>query len=218
MSELGVSQPDVRCVGCGLPNPTILGTCRACGTLLRAAGSASPAASAAPVTDLRERVLGAGRLFVAILGLWVAGTLAHFVGVPWLTVEIATTAVFAVFALACAISVRSQIIPLLARTGGWRAGVAALAGFGMLVAFGSLSFPAIRALGVQMESATDLFVAVGWPRWVPYLVVAVCPGLFEEVMFRGYVMSRLDLLLTPRETLVVQAVLFSLLHLGLMKG
>jgi membrane protease YdiL (CAAX protease family) len=154
-------------------------------------------------------------LFVAILGLWVAGTLAVVVGVPPLTVDLATTAVFAAVAIACALAVRSEIAPLLARTGGWRAAVTALLGFGLLVAFGSLYFPALRGLGVPMEPATDLYVAAGWPRWVAFALVAVCPGLFEELMFRGYVMTRLDLLLTPRETLVVQAVLFSLLHLGL---
>ena len=46
------------------------------------------------------------------------------------------------------------------------------------------------------------------------MFVAVLPGVFEEIVFRGYVMARLEELLSPRETLVVQAALFSVLHLG----
>jgi CAAX protease family protein len=47
-------------------------------------------------------------------------------------------------------------------------------------------------------------------------LLAVIPGVFEELAFRGYVMARLDEALSPTETLIVQAALFSVIHLGVV--
>jgi len=94
--------------------------------------------------------------------------------------------------------------------------MAALAAFGFLVAFGSLYFSAFRWLGFSDVRLSDQYVAAGWPRWAPYLLIAAAPAVFEELIFRGYVMARLDRVLTARESLLVQAALFALLHLGVV--
>jgi membrane protease YdiL (CAAX protease family) len=86
--------------------------------------------------------------------------------------------------------------------------------FGFLVAFGAVYFPAIRWLGFPTANVSDPYVQAGWPAWVAYVYLALAPGICEELIFRGYVMERLDTFLTARETLIVQAALFSVLHLG----
>jgi membrane protease YdiL (CAAX protease family) len=210
-----VSDGSARCIGCGVANPGDLKACLSCGTLLPAARFEPAEATLAPPGDERPaRVVGVARLFVALLVLWIGGSVAVAVGARDVTVDLTMTALFAALALGCTIAARAELRPLLRRTGGWRAGAAALIGFGFLVAFGTLYFPAIRWLGFSILPMTPLYLDAGWPRWAPYLLVAVCPALFEELTFRGYVMARLDLILTPRETLLVQAALFSLLHLG----
>jgi membrane protease YdiL (CAAX protease family) len=126
------------------------------------------------------------------------------------------SAVLVIVALLCAVSARAEILPLLTHSGGWRGLAAAGAGLAMLVAFSAIYFPILRWLGMTMASASDPFRAVGWPRWSIYLLVSLVPAIFEELTFRGYVMARLAALLTARETLLVQAALFALLHVGVV--
>jgi membrane protease YdiL (CAAX protease family) len=161
------------------------------------------------------RVAGVMRLFVALLVLSIGGGVAVKAGAGAAQVDVAMTGAFFLIALLCTISARAELAPLLARTGGWRGVLTALAGFGILVAFGALYFPAFRWMGFPFLRMTDQYLQSGWPRWTPYLLVAVAPALLEELTFRGYVMARLDRLLTARETLLVQAALFSVLHLGI---
>ena len=180
-----------RCVGCGVSNPRDLKACVTCGTLLPTPGYEPAEATLAPPDgERRARVVGVARLFVAILAFWIAGSVAVGVGARDVTVDLTMTAVFAALALGCTIAARAELVPLLRRTGGGRAGMTALIGFGFLVAFGSIYFPTIRWLGFSTLNTTALYLDAGWPRWAPYVMVAVCPALFEELTFRGYVMAR----------------------------
>jgi membrane protease YdiL (CAAX protease family) len=228
----------VRCRGCGVLNASDGRDCKACGTRLPpvvvaavASGAASgitpDVAPAQPTTtsasdeigaaaQAQARVAGVARLFVALLALWIVATIAIKLGAPEVEVDLAQSVAFAGVALICVVAARADLAPLLVRTGGWRGGVAALAGFGFLVVFGAVYFPTLRWLGFPLERVTDAYLALGWPRWTPYALVSLVPGFFEELTFRGYVMARLDRLLTPRETLLVQAALFSLMHLGVV--
>ena len=78
---------------------------------------------------------GVARLFVAVLVFWIGGSVAIGAGARDVTVNLTMTALFAALALGCAIAARAELGPLLRRTGGWRAGAAALTGFGILVTF-----------------------------------------------------------------------------------
>ena len=212
----------VRCPGCGVRNSAYSKECLTCGTLLpgpSSAASAEPGPLAAG-GDLRsagmsgQRVSGVVRVFVGTLGLVAVLSIADRCGAPEVIAETVADALLAVVALACAISARAEVLPLLARFGGWRGLAAAVAGLAVLVAFGAVYFPAVRWLGMQLVAVSEPYRQAGWPLWSVYVLDCAVPALFEELTFRGYVMARLGTLLTARETLLVQAALFALLHLG----
>lgn len=53
-----------------------------------------------------------------------------------------------------------------------------------------------------------------WPKWVAVLSIVVCPAIFEELAFRGFLMARLTSLIGPRDALLMQASLFAILHMS----
>jgi membrane protease YdiL (CAAX protease family) len=208
-----------RCHACGGLNAGAAPACVSCGTLVPAAAAPIPAtaasapqAPAAPAHGLG----GVARLFVVLLVLSAADMIAAKAGAPPAKLDVVDTAIFACIALLCGVAARADVAPLLARTGGWRGLGFALAGLGFLVAFGSVYFPAFRRLGFDYLKMTDPYLEAGWPTWTAYVLVSITPAVFEELTFRGYVMARLAHLLSSRETLVVQAALFSLIHLGVV--
>ena len=155
-------------------------------------------------------------LFLVTLALSMCGWLAVRAGAPAATVDAVMTVVFAIVAVGCAVAARAQLAPLLSSLEVRREIAAAVVGFGVLLIFCVIYFRGFRWLGLPVARMSDPYLKAGWPRWTLYLLVVVAPGLFEELTFRGYVMARLDRLLTPTETLLVQAALFSVLHLGVV--
>jgi membrane protease YdiL (CAAX protease family) len=211
----------VRCPGCGVVFEYSPPECAACGTFIPGkVDRATPvvASSAADASGVVRRAQSGARgvmgVFLVSLASGVVASVAAHLGVSGPRLEVAMTAVFAFVALVCAFAARAELAPLLRTTGGWRGGLTALVGFGLMVAVGAVYFRAFRVFGFFSELSVDEFTGMGWPRWTTYVLVSVAPGVLEELTFRGYVMARLEPLLSPRETLVVQAALFSLLHLG----
>jgi membrane protease YdiL (CAAX protease family) len=211
--------PTVHCRGCGLLTVPDVPTCPSCDTLLplvptvvtASSGDAGVQSGQAP-----PKIAGVTRLFVISLLLWVAAVIADKAGAPAVHVDVVLSAVLAAIALVCVAAARVELGDLLARTGGWRGVLAALAGLAFLLAFGAVYFRVVRWIGFPLLSVSAPYLEAGWPRWAIYLSLSVAPGLFEELTFRGYVMSRLERVLTEKETLIVQAVLFSVLHLGVV--
>jgi membrane protease YdiL (CAAX protease family) len=74
-------------------------------------------------------------------------------------------------------------------------------------------FLVLGTLGGVGESALEPFRSHGWPLWSAFLLVCVSPGVLEELAFRGYIQGRLGRVLSPREVVVVQAAMFSVLHM-----
>jgi uncharacterized protein len=77
------------------------------------------------------------------------------------------------------------------------------------------AFWLLEQLGFQLSY--DYFfpyVADGWPHWMGYVDVAILTPIFEELLFRGVLQPKLARVLRPTEALVVQAALFSALHLS----
>jgi membrane protease YdiL (CAAX protease family) len=54
---------------------------------------------------------------------------------------------------------------------------------------------------------------LGWPAGVALVTVAVLPAVFEELMFRGVILDRLQRVVGTRLAIAVQAMLFSAMHL-----
>ncbi len=217
----GAPQP-IRCTACGTPNFPPATRCLACDTFLPrgrpvAVAAVVPALAAGPWEDEAwSRVRGVGYLFLGALALTVGAVIANRLGAAEAHVDLGQSVVLmAVVALTTVLAWPDLRGPL-SRLGGLRAIAAAAVGFVVLLAFGWLYFSAVRQLGIRIFRSTDPYLEAGWSPLAAYALVAVVPGIFEELAFRGYVMARLDRLFTPSETLLVQAALFSVLHFAIV--
>ena len=54
----------------------------------------------------------------------------------------------------------------------------------------------------------------GCPPWMAVVLIVVCPAVFEEVAFRGFLLARLTPLLGTRDALLLQATLFAIIHVS----
>ncbi|MBI4878627.1 MAG: CPBP family intramembrane metalloprotease [Planctomycetes bacterium] len=108
---------------------------------------------------------------------------------------------------------RARLRPLLDRSGlGRRTWHLPLLGFAAFLVFMWAYFLILELLGAEEFRYLDDFEAHGWPLWSALILFALCPAVFEELAFRGVIMSRLEGVMTPKEALLVQAGMFSVLH------
>lgn len=76
-------------------------------------------------------------------------------------------------------------------------------------------FGTMDKMGVPSVRLTDEYIAAKWPVWAMFALISVSPGIFEELAFRGVIQGVLGRVLAQRrDALVVQAALFSVLHLS----
>lgn len=87
---------------------------------------------------------------------------------------------------------------------------------GMAILFMAVSagyFVLLERTGVPIGQSTAIFSKYQWPVWSMYLMISVFPGIFEELAFRGYIQTELERILGEYEAWLIQAALFSVLHL-----
>jgi membrane protease YdiL (CAAX protease family) len=84
----------------------------------------------------------------------------------------------------------------------------------LFVTLASAYFWTIAWLGVPIASATATYARAGWPVWSMFLMISVMPAVFEELAFRGVIQSTLERMLNARDAWLIQAALFSVLHLS----
>lgn len=72
----------------------------------------------------------------------------------------------------------------------------------------------MQMLGVGSLNLVDEFVAAGWPVWTAFVCLSLYPAVIEEIAFRGIIQSTLEQVGSPREALLIQAGMFSFLHLN----
>jgi len=66
--------------------------------------------------------------------------------------------------------------------------------------------------GWYYGSPIEMEFALGWSVWASLLASAVLPALFEELMYRGLLLRRFARVLPIEMAVVVQAMLFALMH------
>jgi membrane protease YdiL (CAAX protease family) len=205
-----------------VPNQLEARFCRGCGTLLPEPDATPLPEPPTPLVegDVAERawrqVRGVAGLFLVLVALTVGLVIAVKAGAGEAATELVATAAVALLAVVLAIAAWREVAPLLATGGGLRGAAIAAGAFLALLAFGAVYFGACRWLGFPVVRATDPHVEAGWPVWASYLLISAAPGICEELIFRGYVMGRLSRALTPNESLLVQAALFSVLHFSVV--
>ncbi len=69
-------------------------------------------------------------------------------------------------------------------------------------------------LGIPTYRSWPGFQQDGWSLASAFVLVAVMPGVFEELAFRGLIYETLGRVMTRRDALLVQAMAFSVLHLS----
>ena len=211
------------CARCGRRNAATASFCSRCGASLAATefpegttappGSTAPA-SARPVVD-EQRVF---RELCWLSGSSIALSVVYAVNVRLLgasalgdTMAAAATAVIAVGGVFTAPKLvrsgfrlptaKDLLVTLL---------VALLTASTVMIAFWLLKRLGFQILGGYLKP----YVIDAWPICTGYLNIAVMTPIAEEVLFRGVIQPRLGQLIKEKDALIVQAALFSALHLS----
>jgi membrane protease YdiL (CAAX protease family) len=192
--------------------------CPGCGHTL-AAWMPAPARKDARVSSARfaehwEELKRVGWLFGLLLGSsFVLGLASRSDSSPWPMVILSVIDA-AIVIVAVGLRYRSlfflfKVHPI--GPSGWTALVAMAF---LLVGGASLYFWALQHLGVPMSSSTDAFTRAGWPVWTMLVLMSAMPAVFEELAFRGVMQSSLERVFNARDAWLIQAALFSVLHLS----
>jgi membrane protease YdiL (CAAX protease family) len=201
------------CAGCGNGLRASANFCARCGLAIGEAQSdLVQEAPRAPSEAGWHEVRPALQLFFALLTVSFAGMIAYKVGSsPWIDVAmmVADAALVLGFAFRDRRSLRAPLAgfgarPPLAKT------ALVLTGTALIV---TGYFALLAQLGVPMLEQADEMSKAGWPLWTAYVSVAVYPAIFEELAFRGIILQRLQKVMATREAWLVQAGMFSVLHL-----
>jgi len=72
----------------------------------------------------------------------------------------------------------------------------------------------LHRLGVPSVHYLTEYRSAHWPVWSAFLLISVLPGIVEEIGFRGIIQSSLTRITGAREAWLIQAALFSVLHLS----
>lgn len=153
-------------------------------------------------------------LFFALLlfSTFILGLTTQANSSPW-PGEIAD-AIDAVIVLVFAAWRYKDLLPLLRIPSLGARSILELAGLGLaFIAVISGYFAVLDYAGVPIIRFADLYRQFHWPVWAMFLSISVMPAIFEELAFRGVIQSTLTNLLGEREAWLIQAALFSGLHL-----
>ena len=84
----------------------------------------------------------------------------------------------------------------------------------MLVAYTVVSL-LHRAVEVPIIGYLKSYTDAGYGFGAAVLMICVQPAIFEELGFRGVILTALEPVLGPREALLVSALIFAILHLSI---
>jgi hypothetical protein len=214
MHDEPVSAPD--CVKCGAALRTGALYCARCGTRASAAEPVPPAHAEPgnPSPDRREELRVVGWLYGLLLATSLLFGIAYFIDPtgdygPWHAV------VFGSVIAAFVGRYGDEILELLRpstfdRNAGRMLALATVIQFVLLGAV----FYLLELTGIPFERITDEMQRHDYALWQLLVLYSLVPAVFEEVAFRGIIFHRLRGVLGEREGWLVQAALFSILHLS----
>jgi hypothetical protein len=154
-------------------------------------------------------------LYFTLLGLSLAGIVAIACGARAVETEFVLLGLQAAIIVAwCAAGRRQVLAALTARVHpGWFLAAAILAGCTFSAAAVFLTFLHRELDMPLLQIASPIFQAgYGWPTVI--LSSAVMPAVFEEIAFRGVILTSLSRVMGSAEAAVVSALLFMVLHLS----
>lgn len=128
---------------------------------------------------------------------------------PWVTLALAL--VVTGFAATHANDLREQLRPSLVDGAAWiKLLLAAIVQAAIVLPI----FYLMGQAGIPFERSTDELLSHGYSTWQLFVFISLAPAFFEEIAFRGIIQERLRKVLGDREGWLVQAALFSVLHLS----
>lgn len=190
--------------------------CGNCGSALR--GDAAPVRRRDPYEAWRsfKPVLTLWASLLAInLVLGVVAKLSEFDAEERLIGDACATVASLLIVVAAALRERERLRPLLRADG--------LASKNLLVALVAtlacgLFMTGYVWLGSRLHlpflGYLDDYREAGWPIAIAFVSVAVLPPIYEELAFRGVMQQGLERAMRPVDALLVQAAMFSVLHLS----
>jgi membrane protease YdiL (CAAX protease family) len=211
------------CTRCGAPWQPEWLECRACAARhardigdAGGNGGATPAGVAPPVGQPYAPIFSAVWLYLAYLGSSVVLMIAALAGAPEATTDIVVSSLISLVVLAWCVRARRDVFPgLRLPHPKWFA--AAVGGSLLTFALASAAVALLsRFAGVPTLDYISPFTRAGYGMWVVVLLIAVQPGIFEELAFRGVILGGLrHAPLSTTEAVIVSAALFMIIHLAL---
>lgn len=153
----------------------------------------------------------------ALYGAWLALSLAtglafHFTRSPWLDVVASAVGVLLVLGFAIGCRDLGDLLRPRMPSAATTVHLAAVAVAFVLLLSGYYTL--LSRLGVPLSPYLKPYRAAHWPLWSAFLLISVLPGIVEEIGFRGIIQSSLTRIAGAREAWLIQAALFSVLHLS----
>lgn len=202
--------------------------CRTCGTALGDpdglcpgcdSAASDPAATAAgPSLDPPP----AGSLASAMTLYFVI--LLSFAPLIWIssddqlaTAELMVSGLDTVIVLAWVLVGWAAFGPMLTRLGPLRAYpvAAALSLFTVGFAIATID-PLTRIFDLPEFTYSETYLDAGYGWWVVILAIVVQPAIVEELAFRGVIYNGLRRVMTTQETVIVSAMMFTVIHLNVL--
>lgn len=163
-----------------------------------------------------QRISNAIKLWVFLLALnGIFGLTAHFQDISSPLFDLCAQTISAIIILLACIEGRREIRPLLITFGikKYYHLVEVVGAFLSIVLFMWLYIKLISFIGFStLNSLTD-YQQHNWPIWSAFILISLCPAIFEELAFRGYIMNKLEMVGSRKEALIIQASMFSILHM-----
>lgn len=216
MHDVGESPARRRCANCNQIVREGIRFCPNCGQSLENPNSAPPSVVNPPSAFERHWIEIKRILFlfgVLLASSFVVGILPWTRSSPWpeTLVAIADAIVIVLFASVA----YKDVLPLLrAPRLSWR-GAFELAGvvlvtFSIVVAY----FALIERAGIPIVRVSRTYEQARWTVGAMFVFISLVPAVCEELAFRGVIQSSLEHVFDKREALIIQAALFSVLHLS----
>jgi uncharacterized protein len=204
------------CTKCGVALRIDAIFCARCGTRV-SAGEHDAAVAIVPMVasvDRSQELRVTGWLYGLLLATSLFFGIAYFIEPSgdfgaWHTLAFGVV-VFA-FAIPYRVELRALLRPATFDRNAWKAlAIASVIQFALLGAV----FYLLEQTGIPFERITDDMQRHDYALWQLIALYSLAPALCEEIAFRGIIFDRLRGVLGEREGWLVQAALFSVLHLS----
>jgi membrane protease YdiL (CAAX protease family) len=219
MPEVGSPAAPAQCPMCQCPLRNVARFCPGCGHTVTPSAAplerAEPSAARGLFAQHWGELKRVGCLFGLLLfSSLLAGMLA-FAEALSLWTAVVFSIVDALIVVGFAFPLRGELLPLLGRPrldGRCALALSGAALFGLAII--GVYFELLKQAGASMLGFRDAFEIAGWPLWAALLLISLMPGIVEELAFRGVIQTSLERVVQPREAWLIQAALFSVLHLS----